>query len=140
MPREENRAIIKLARRSDMQARDCQQLMGICQGLIADNNINQREAEFLLNWLKNNPDTAATYPANILTERLVEFFEDGIIDDEESKDLLEILQRMTGEGKLNCDEKRSISLGFDDPAPSVCFKGEYFCLTGEFKDLPKNNF
>jgi len=139
MSREENRAFITLARYSDMQARDCQQLIGICQGLIADNDVNQKEAEFLLHWLKNNPEIAATYPANILTERLVEFFEDGIIDDEESKDLLEILHRMTGEGKINCDEKRSISLGFDDPAPSVCFIGEYFCLTGEFREFKRRD-
>ena len=127
-------SVISYARHKDMAARSSQELMGICKGIIADGNVCQREADFLLRWLQNNEDAACIYPGCMLAERLVEIFEDGKMDENEAKELLDLLQNLAGDKDVaDGTEHRSTTFGFDDPPPEITFVDDYFCLTGVFE-------
>lgn len=126
-------SVIPYARHKDMVARSSQELMGICKGIVADGKVCQREADFLLRWLQNNEDAACIYPGCMLAERLVEIFEDGNMDETEAKELLELLQNLTGITDKEDGEHRSTNFGFDDPPPNITFVDDYFCLTGVFE-------
>ena len=121
------------ARHRDLVSRDSQELMGICRGIIADGSVCQREADFLLRWLRDNEEVASVYPGSLLAERLVKIFEDGVVDDAESAELLELLQNLTGENDMTDFERKSSIFGIDVPQPQISFVEENFCLTGTFE-------
>lgn len=120
-------------RRTDMIVRDSQELVGICRGIIADGKVCDKEVEFLLRWLQNSEEAARAYPGNILLERLVSIFEDGVIDEQEKGELLFLLRDLIGERENGEIDRRSSSLGLNDPQPPLRFRGENFCLTGVFE-------
>lgn len=122
--------VLSAARRSD---RNIDELIGICKGIIADGTIVQSESEFLLNWMENNQDAAHQWPANILYERIGQYLLDGVLDPDESNELIELLKKITGGEKI-AEEVQSMasSLPLDIPAPDIIFKGSIFCLTGTF--------
>lgn len=75
----------------------------------------------------------AQYPQNILYDRLSVMLSDGILDNNESKELLNLLKSLTG-GQLIANEIKSMTteLPLCKPAPDVLFKDKTFCFTGEF--------
>lgn len=119
-------------RASAVKARSMDELIGICRGVVADGTINQREAEYLLNWLDCNACVAEEFPASVLYPRLMEMLIDGHLDDAESKELLAMLQSMTGEQGQCGSTTLSTGIVFDAPLPGLSFAGQAFCLTGNF--------
>ena len=67
--------------------RSCESLLGICQGVMADGCLNNKEIVFLGNWLANNEQLAKEWPGNILSKRIQKVIEDGIISEEEREHL-----------------------------------------------------
>jgi len=115
--------------------RNLDELIGITKGLIADNEINTKEATFLLNWIETNfnKNDLYTYPADIIYDRLLVMLKDNTLDEQEAKELLELLQSITG-GKPIAEQVTSMTttLPLDNPAPEVIFTDNTFCLTGTF--------
>ena len=70
------------------QNRSIDELIGITKGILADNQVNESELRFLLQWLETNREAVDTWPGNRIYERLCEAFNDGIIDCKEEKELL----------------------------------------------------
>ena len=89
--------------RKAIQDRHVDTLIGISKGLIADNTINTMEAEFLMNWLIQNQQTSNPVIVNLL-EKIGVMLQDGILDNEESKELLSVFRRMTGERSMLAHE------------------------------------
>ncbi|MGM0538611.1 MAG: BRCT domain-containing protein [Thermodesulfobacteriota bacterium] len=113
--------------------RGVDEVIGLCKGVIADSKVNQQEAEFLLNWLQANSDVASQWPCNILAARIQEYLSDGYLDREESEDLLDLLEQITGAVDQECvTANMSTQLPFDHPLPEITFQGSVFCLTGRF--------
>ena len=79
-------------RASAIKARTLDELIGLCRGVVADDEVNQKEAEFVLNWLECNTSVAEEFPASVLYPRLMEMLVDGRLDEDESKELLDLLQ------------------------------------------------
>ena len=115
-----------------IKSRSLDELIGLCKGVTADLHVCQAEAQFLLNWLEANKAVAREFPANVLYPRLVEMLADGVLDADESKELLVMLQQMTGEQGQQGTVTMSTGIGFDSPLPELSFPGQAFCLTGEF--------
>ncbi len=112
--------------------RQCDTLIGISKGLTADGKINQNEAEFLLTWLIQSQQVSS-HPIIInLLHKVDSMLEDGILDSEESKELFDILHRITGESSELGEIAKTSSLPIDDPAPLVYFEGKSFLFTGTF--------
>jgi NAD-dependent DNA ligase len=119
--------------RARVNDRDIDEMMGICRGMLADGAVNQTEAEFLLKWITQNVEVADTWPGNVIYPRLYEMLSDGVLDDEEERELLDLLMTNVGSPRFSAEGmKASTALPFDDPAPRVTFHGEVFCLTGKF--------
>lgn len=116
--------------------RKVDQLLGLCEGVIADGAVNQQEAEFIYNWLRRNAEIQDKWPASIIFKRLNEFLEDGVLDSDEEGQLVALLMEVAGvhvmEGKLPSN------LPLCKPAPSVKFPGKRFVLTGKFASGSRN--
>jgi hypothetical protein len=63
-------------------------LMGIVNGLVCDNQLPDTEIHYLATWLEQNREIADEYPANIVFRRVREVLADGVITDEERAELL----------------------------------------------------
>ncbi|MDT8895484.1 BRCT domain-containing protein [Halomonas sp. I1] len=113
--------------------RDANELTGIARGVLADGALNQTEAEFLLKWFDERPESLAVWPFNVIFQRLSDALEDGQLDAEEERDLIELLLDFTGGGSTDgAVASRASTLPLNSPEPEIEFEGAHFCLTGAF--------
>ncbi|MGE4534689.1 BRCT domain-containing protein [Halomonas sp.] len=115
--------------------RDANELCGLARGVLADGAVNQAEAEFLLQWLQEHPESLATWPFNVLFVRLEEMLADNHLDEEEQGELLGLLLDYTGGGSTQggaTASRQSSALPLCSPAPDVVFEDHHFVLTGKF--------
>lgn len=118
------------ARRID---RDVNEILGLAKGLIADGHLVDSEIVALHQWFATHPDSRASWPVNVLADRVVRALEDGEIDEEERTELRAMLQQVSGERPdAQAAMAMATRLGFDDPAPTVHFRKRKFCFTGKF--------
>jgi hypothetical protein len=66
-------------RELEVQDRLIDELIGICRGVIADDNVDEREAIFLGQWIENHRDIANRWPVNVLYARITEMLKDGVL-------------------------------------------------------------
>ena len=119
-------------RELEVQDRLIDELIGICRGVIADDNVDEREAIFLGQWIENHRDIANRWPVNVLYARITEMLKDGVLSKDEQGELLRTLQELTGESSTYQEPNRSTTLPINRPAPDIEFSGKTFCLTGQF--------
>jgi len=118
------------AHRNDVQ-RSLEALLGLAQGMLADQHLNDAEIRFLLDWLARNASIAAAWPGNVVHARVRSVLDDGVVTEPERQHLVATLQQLI-EGTL--DEPAPAPgpvLAFDHPA-AIVFPQSRFCLTGEF--------
>ncbi|MGM0703857.1 MAG: BRCT domain-containing protein [Pseudomonadota bacterium] len=118
-------------------SRDASELVGLARGVLADGVLAQGEAEFLLHWLAERPESLTIWPFSVLFERLNEALEDNHLDADEEAELIELLLDFTGGGSLAGGDDTSASrhastLPLCKPAPEIEFEGCHFVLTGKF--------
>jgi NAD-dependent DNA ligase len=137
---EQEQLINRNIRAKEVCDRKIDELIGICRGIISDGTTNMQEAQFLLKWIKSNYKVAKFYPFNVLYSRLSEMLQDGILDDEEQKELFETMAALTG-GELIIEDREiesmSSTLPLCDPAPIISIKGSSFVFTGVFTTGPR---
>ncbi|WP_084517619.1 BRCT domain-containing protein [Desulfatiglans anilini] len=116
--------------RKSIDDRQIDTLIGISKGLVADGRVDQSEAEFLLIWLiqaRQNTDNPVIM--NLLN-KVCYMLEDGVLDPDESAELLSILHKINGEPSEIGELAKTTSLPVDYPLPSVTFEGMEFLFTG----------
>ena len=116
--------------RKSIDDRQIDTLIGLSKGLIADGKVNQAEAEFLQTWLIQSRQTTDNPVIINLLGRVDAMLEDGILDSDESSDLLSLLHKITGDSSVIGELAKTTSLPIDIPAPSVTFSGRQFLFTG----------
>lgn len=82
--------------RNKIADRQLDTLIGLSKGIAADGNVNQAEAEFLQSWLVQNGQSEHPVILNLLS-KVSEALADGVLDEEESRELLTILRTISGE-------------------------------------------
>jgi len=114
--------------------RNVDELIGLCRGISADGCINQQEAEYLLEWMKKHSKYLKIYPFNIIFKRLDEMLSDNLLDQEEQRELLDIVQQITGDstGLLLQNSDASSMLPLSDPIPEIIIQNHSFVFTGVF--------
>ena len=117
--------------------RSIDELLGLCKGVIADGKVDQGEAEFIFNWLHNNSKTLSVWPGKVIEERIFNYMSDGFLDREESEDLLQLIQDVTGENYQTLIPSNMSMSCFDQPQPVITFADKSFCLTGKFAMGPR---
>jgi len=121
------------AARIDRRSADA--LVGLAAGIAADGTINQQEAEFLENWITTNLAHLDDPVINLLYRRLADMLADGILDADESAELLGILRSFAG---LSARKPRPSDNAFtaandlplSRPAPELVWNGRLFVFTG----------
>lgn len=117
--------------------RQVDELIGICRGITADGVITQGEAEFIHKWLIANQSAFSDNPfLASLFVRVHEMLADGILDNEESQELLETLHHFSG-GSIDLQEAvegkiKATTLPFNKPEPNIIIPEHRFCFTGTF--------
>lgn len=112
--------------------RQIDELIGMCRMSIGDGAVDHGEALTLLHWLESNRHAADRWPANVLHQRLARILADGRIDEDEEKELLDVLAQVTGGPVEESLAKMSTSLPLCNPVPQIVFADRAFCLTGQF--------
>ena len=116
--------------RKSIDDRQIDTLLGLSKGLLADGKVDQSEAEFLQSWLVQSRQTTDNPVIINLLSRVDEMMEDGVLDQEESAELLSILQKITGEPSAVGELAKTTSLPIDEPAPNIIFENNLFLFTG----------
>ena len=111
--------------------RDIDQLLGICEFALLDGCIDQGEASSILAWLDNHRTSLDTWPANILYDRLRSMLHDGVLDDDEQRDLLGLVMSISKPPGRN-GTVASTSLPINNPPPQIVIPDRSFCFTGVF--------
>ena len=78
--------------RKSIDDRQIDTLIGISKGLVADGKVDQAESEFLLSWLIQSRQTTNNPVIINLFNKVDGMLEDGVLDEEESKELFDLLQ------------------------------------------------
>lgn len=116
--------------RKSIDDRQIDTLIGISKGLVADGEVDQPEAEFLLTWLiQSSQNTNNPIILNLLN-KVESMLEDGILDSEESAELLSLLYKIGGESSEIGELAKTTSLPINHPLPTVTFQGKEFLFTG----------
>lgn len=119
--------------RERVEDRTISELIGIAKGMVADGVISEGEASFLQQWLRENSHLADTWPVRPLNERIQHMLADGVIDEQERKELFEILSRLAGGSTLHENiASFSSTLPLSHPQPRIIFEQHRFCFTGKF--------
>jgi NAD-dependent DNA ligase len=113
-------------------SRQIDELIGLARGLIADDQINQSEAEFLQNWLAANSVISDQPLIRVLYQRVTQMLADGVVDDDEKRELLDTLKTFARSDIELGEVLKSTSLPLCDPAPTLTFPNRRYCFTGTF--------
>ena len=119
-------------------------MSGLATGIIADGLVNQREAEFLESWIVQNLSHLEDPVINLLYRRLSDMLADGILDAEESEELLGMLRCFSGMNKGRANPRDNAfttpnSLPLNHPAPAMEWSGRLFVFTGVMAYGPRKN-
>ncbi|MEP1446272.1 MAG: BRCT domain-containing protein [Paraglaciecola sp.] len=115
--------------RKDNQDRQIDTLIGLCKGITADGKVDQAEAEFLQTWLVQNNQSQNPIIVNLLS-KVGEMLEDGVLDQEESGELLSVLYSISGEKSELGEVSKTSTLPICSPAPKIEFDDRTFLFTG----------
>ncbi len=123
--------------RRRIKVRNIDQLIGMCNMVLADGLVEDAEARFLLQWMERNLHAASEWPGNILYDRLLRAMVDGRIDPDEERELLEVIHQIGGAMPSPEGPAVSGAIPFDDPPPDIVHEGRTFVLTGQFVYGPR---
>jgi NAD-dependent DNA ligase len=122
-------------RRAD---RAINEMLGLVRGVIADGRVSDEEVESVRHWLVQNAEVAHVWPISVLADRITRIFSDGIVDECERAELLQLLQQTTGAGPdvpdLGAPDPavRPSRLPLCTPAPDLTFMDKVYVFTGAF--------
>lgn len=121
-----------LYNRAQICDRQVNELIGLARGIVADQMVNQAEAESLLAWLVANQAACSNPVISTLMERIYGVLSDGVLDSEEAAELLGLLNELVG-GNMEIGEAlKATNLPLDTPPPKIIFEDRTFCFTGTF--------
>lgn len=112
--------------------REVDELLGLCKGIIADDEVNQKEFEFLYRWLELNREVQEEWPGDILYSRMRSAMQDGRLDKQEEIELISLLMSATGgdASKLGA-HSLTANLPLNTPQPPITFPRRSYCFTGK---------
>ena len=102
-------------------------LHGLFAGFIADGSLDDREVVHLYDWCQANPELAERWPVSELRQLLAEVLADGVISDEERRQLRTFVESLADDFRMEGVPTSSIF----DPNPEIVFPGKRFLLTGK---------
>ena len=142
------RSLTERLSRARLESRDISELIGLCKGVLADGVVSYQEAFCILQWLEEHPIVVDAWPASVLYQSLDNMLEDGSLDSDEEKALLDLLVGITGvpvrvevaevtEDSFVLDSMErtlntSATLPVHEPELGLIFQDKNFVMTGKF--------
>lgn len=129
-----------VSERHRLLTRAVQTLIGICNGLVADGELNDHEIRFLKTWILENQEVLTVWPGDVIGNKVEAILADGIVAPSEREELLELLRSATMNsfvetGAASPDAPSALAV---DDAVEVGFHGSHFCFSGKFLFGTKN--
>ena len=108
-------------------------LLGMVEGMIADNHLHDLEIKMLTTWLAANSEVTSTWPASVIAYKVNDILADGIITDAERAHLLSVLKTLiaTDFSATGSASPEVTPMPIDD-CVTVDLTNAGVCLTGEF--------
>ena len=147
------RSLTERLGRARLESRDISELIGLCKGVLADAVVSYPEAFFILQWLEEHPIIVDAWPASVLYQSLDNMLEDGVLDSDEEKELLDLLvgitgvpirvevTEVTGGGVVLDSMERTLNtsttLPVCEPESGLIFQDRNFVMTGKFVFGPR---
>jgi NAD-dependent DNA ligase len=114
-------------------ARSYESLLGICAGIMADGELNDKEISFLDVWLSENTHIARTWPGEVIYERVKSTLSDGRITAEEREHLAKTIHDLLGATYLETGAADGAATRLPvSQIDSITIQGKCFCFTGDF--------
>lgn len=109
------------------------ELIGILKGISCDDKITPKEFDFIDDWIDSHTHLTDTWPVDLLTVRIKEIKDDGIVTESEREDFLEILKKITGthfsdDGAVS----GNVAEVWFDNVNNLTYKGKKICFSGTF--------
>ena len=123
--------------RKRINDRDIDTFIGLSKGLTADGKINTAEANVLVSWLVQSKSRSDNPLIENLLEKVEIMLSDGVIDDEESAELVTTLNQFTGESSEVGEVAKATTLPLCEPPPDFSLEGNSFLYTGTFAFGPR---
>ena len=121
-----------------IERRDADMLIGLAAGITADGTVNQQEALFLRDWIKQHLIDLDDPVINLLYRRLHGMLIDNCLDPEESRELLQLLQQFTGiQAQTVKPFTAGTTLPLCDPTPDLTWDGALYLFTGTMAFVPR---
>src|SRR5690349_17814556 len=70
-------------------------MMGLVGGIVADQQLHDREIKYLRTWLTEHSSVTQTWPGFVMARKVEEVLEDGLVTDAERQHLLKLLTDLT---------------------------------------------
>lgn len=118
---------------------DLQTLQGLCHGILADGEINEKEVFDLHAWLSENEHLNTYYPYDEIRSLVLSIVSDGKVDEDEKTILKAYFNQFVKiedanmQKKVNAETSEVHIAGLCTSEPSVVFEGKTFCITGVLK-------
>lgn len=107
------------------------ELLGVCKGLVCDGVLLEAEVHGFKRWLQAHPIATMGYPGDLLAQRVVKAFNDGVVDRDEQRELYELMTSLTGETENHQENlNKTTRHFFDEPPPTVLFDNKEYVFTG----------
>jgi len=116
--------------RKNIQDRQIDTLIGLSKGILANGEVDLKEAEYLYTWLIQSALASDNPVIHNLLEKVDAMLADGVLDSEESTELLNILQKISGDPSAIGELSKSTSLPINNPPSTIVFKDKTFLFTG----------
>lgn len=119
--------------RARMLVRSCESLLGICQGLVADGELNEREVRFLDHWLLEHDEIREVWPASVIAQHVRKAVSGRSISSEDLGHLKDILDQLLGGTVVDTGAVDGIPTTLPlDVDVDIIFPDRSFCFTGVF--------
>lgn len=136
VPKNEHGQPIQMFRaaRANNEAKAIDQLSGICTGILADGVVNEQEAKFFVEWIRQHAALEPVWPFTDILKRVEQIFADGQCTEHEREELKEVLEALCGKSPVPTEhENHSTTLPFNTPPPHpIEFPNRHFNITGKF--------
>ncbi|MFZ3501992.1 BRCT domain-containing protein [Vibrio harveyi] len=108
-------------------------LLGFLSGISADDTICDKEIERLSSLLEKDKTLSSIWPANAIKKRLDAILADDLVDEDERKELLDLIKAVSGQSMLDTGLAYGMTADFSTTQDGrLCINGKRVCFTGKF--------
>lgn len=117
----------------ELLRQSCESLLGLCNGLLSDGDLGDKEILFLKRWIEDNDDLACSWPGDLILSRVNAALADRTIDEPERRHLITTLQALIDDTLAESPSyEATLESLAEEQITDVDFSGKSFCFIGEF--------